>query len=106
PPTLIGNSPDEFLEFYRQHDGQIISKLASTAFTFTLGTTFSRYTEIVSTRDVAHADSVRFCPMIFQAYVPKRLELRVTVVGERVFVAEIHSQESNHTRHAWRRYDR
>ena len=39
--------------------------------------------------------------MIFQAYVPKRVELRVTVVGQRLFPVEIHSQASNHTRYDW-----
>ena len=43
--------------------------------------------------------------MIFQAYVPKRVELRITVVGQQVFAAEIHSQHTHHTRHDWRRYD-
>ncbi|NJR75066.1 MAG: hypothetical protein HC773_18390 [Scytonema sp. CRU_2_7] len=44
-------------------------------------------------------------PNDFQAYIPKRLELRITVVGQQVFAAEIHSQETNHTRYDWRRYD-
>jgi glutathione synthase/RimK-type ligase-like ATP-grasp enzyme len=43
--------------------------------------------------------------MIFQAYVPKLVELRITVVGRRIFAAEIHSQRTNHTRCDWRRYD-
>jgi glutathione synthase/RimK-type ligase-like ATP-grasp enzyme len=43
--------------------------------------------------------------VIFQAYVPKRFELRVTVIGNQVFAAEIHSQLTNHTRYDWRRYD-
>jgi glutathione synthase/RimK-type ligase-like ATP-grasp enzyme len=43
--------------------------------------------------------------MIFQAYVPKRLEVRVTVVGSAIFPAEIHSQQTHRTRHDWRRYD-
>jgi hypothetical protein len=105
PPTLVTNSPEQFREFYRQHHGNIVSKVASPAFQRTLGDTFCRYTEVVSRRDVAYAPSIRFAPVIFQAYVPKRLELRVTVVGDRVFAAEIHSQAANHTRHDWRRYD-
>jgi glutathione synthase/RimK-type ligase-like ATP-grasp enzyme len=43
--------------------------------------------------------------MIFQAYVPKRLELRITVVGRQVFAAEIHSQLSRRTEHDWRHYN-
>jgi glutathione synthase/RimK-type ligase-like ATP-grasp enzyme len=37
--------------------------------------------------------------------VEKRVELRVTVVGTKVFAAEIDSQATNHTRFDWRRYD-
>jgi hypothetical protein len=105
PPTLITTSPSAFLAFYRQHNGNIVSKLVGTGFFHMLTTTFNRYTEVVSKRDVAYAQSVRYCPVIFQAYVPKRVELRITVVGRRVFAAEIHSQVSNHARHDWRRYD-
>ena len=43
--------------------------------------------------------------MILQAEVPKRLELRVTVVGDRVLAVAIHSQENPRTSLDWRRYD-
>lgn len=105
PPTLFTNDPADFLDFYRRHNGQVVSKLAGFAFFPTVGRTFSRYTEVVSHRDIGYAQAVRYCPLIFQAYVPKLFELRITVVGQEVFAAEIHSQESHHTRHDWRRYD-
>jgi hypothetical protein len=106
PPTLITNSPADFLAFYRAHGGKIISKLPSAAFhKEVFGADFVRFTELVSHRDVGYARSIRYSPMIFQAYVEKKFELRVTVVGERVFAAEIHSQATNHTRHDWRKYD-
>jgi MvdD pre-ATP grasp domain len=105
PPTLFTNNPDEFLQFYRQYNGHIVSKAAGKSFFRSLGETFGRYTQVVSKRDVGYARAVRFCPMIFQAYVPKLVELRITVVGESVFAAEIHSQVSNHTRDDWRHYD-
>jgi len=105
PPTLFTNSPDDFLDFYRKHNGNIVSKLPSSSLYKYIAKDFSRYTQVVSRRDVAYARSVRLSPVIFQAYVPKRVELRITVVGGEVFAAEIHSQHSNHTRHDWRRYD-
>jgi glutathione synthase/RimK-type ligase-like ATP-grasp enzyme len=105
PPTLVTTSPTDFLAFYQIHNGNVVSKLAGTAFFNAAGTTFCRYTEFVSKRDVGYAHSVRHAPVILQAYVPKRIELRITVVGEQVFAAEIHSQATNHTRHDWRRYD-
>jgi hypothetical protein len=105
PPTLFTNSTEEFLEIYRQHGGNIVSKLPSATFQRFGGSTFVRYTQVVSKRDVGYAAALRYCPVIFQAYVPKRVELRITVVGKQVFAAEIHSQQANHTRHDWRRYD-
>ena len=105
PPTLITNRPADLIDFYREHDGRIVSKQAATAFPATIGFGMVRFTELVTTRDIAHAQSISYCPMILQAYVPKRVELRITVVGARVFAAEIHSQANNRTRHDWRRYD-
>jgi hypothetical protein len=106
PPTLVTNSRKEFLEFYNDHNGHVVSKVIGPAFDLTVGPTgFARYTEVVSKRDLGYAAAIELCPAIFQAYVPKRLELRITVVGEQVFPAEIHSQQTHHTRHDWRRYD-
>jgi glutathione synthase/RimK-type ligase-like ATP-grasp enzyme len=105
PPTLITTDPAAFRAFYRQHGGNVISKLPSSMLYQHTGSTFNRYTQVVSTREVACASALRRAPVIFQAYVPKRLELRVTVVGAAVFAAEIHSQHTRRTRHDWRRYD-
>jgi glutathione synthase/RimK-type ligase-like ATP-grasp enzyme len=105
PPTLVTTSPREFLAFYREHGGNLISKLPSSTLHKLEHATIARYTQVVSTRDVGHAESLRQCPIIFQAYVPKRLEIRVTVVGSTIFAAEIHSQYTHRTRHDWRRYD-
>lgn len=106
PPTLITSDPQAFLDFYREHDGDLVSKLLGTAMTKALkGSQLARFTQRVTRRDVGYADSIRYAPMIFQAYVPKRVELRITVVGEQVFAAEIHSQKANRTRVDWRRYD-
>ena len=107
PPTLVTNSREEFLDFYNQHNGNIISKLTSPVFNRTVGDSaeITRYTEMVSKRDVGYATSIQYCPIIFQAYIPKRLELRITVVGQQAFAAEIHSQQTHHTRYDWRRYD-
>lgn len=105
-PTLFTNDPQEFLDLYRQQEGRLIHKItASLALKERMGTEFSRLTCGVTRRDVMHAESVSLAPIVFQAYVPKRLELRVTVVADRVFTAEIHSQDSNRTQFDWRRYD-
>jgi hypothetical protein len=106
PPTLIPSSGDDVLAFWEAHGGRIVCKpLGPTAFHDSYGADLARYTEPITPRQLAHADGVARCPVILQAYVEKRAELRVTVVGDRVLAAEIASQESNHTRLDWRRYD-
>ena len=105
-PTIFTNDPAEFLGLYREQNGRLISKItASLTLRTRMGQDFARYTNAVTTRDVAHAQSVAHGPIVFQSYVPKRIEVRVTVVGERVFAAEIHSQTTHRTRLDWRRYD-
>jgi glutathione synthase/RimK-type ligase-like ATP-grasp enzyme len=107
PPTLITDDPDRFLAFYRQHDGDLIDKLPSTVMPATLrtGRELMRFTQTVSTRDVGYARRLRHSPMLFQANVPKRFELRITVVGPDVLAAEIHSQSTRRTTVDWRHYD-
>ena len=107
PPTLISNDPSEFLQFYREHNGRLICKALNFPH-FPSANGADRWvftTQLVAPRDAGYADSVRYCPAIFQAYVPKQLELRVTIVGERVFACAIYSQETERTRYDWRRYD-
>ena len=48
---------------------------------------------------------MQLCPVVVQGYVPKALELRVTVVAEQVFAVAIDSQRSARTRYDWRHYD-
>lgn len=108
PPTLMTNDPEEFYEFYRRHDGQIISKPVNKRAVPLDGAArhfWVTRVEPVSRRDVGYANTIRYSPVIFQAYVPKRLELRITVVGERIFPVEIDSQRTNRTKHDWRHYD-
>ena len=42
---------------------------------------------------------------MFQEYVPKKSEFRVTIIGDNLHTTEIQSQQSNKTLVDWRRYD-
>lgn len=101
PPTLVTNDPEEFRRFRREH-GRVVAKTVAGA----AGLPASKrvLTTVVGPRDAARADDVALSPVCFQAYVPKRSEVRATVVGDRVHAVRIHSQERARTRHDWRRY--
>ena len=105
PPTLITSEPAELWDFYREHEALVLVKpLAFPWFESERGRWVSS-PQLLTPRDLVHAEGLRQGAVIVQAYVPKRVELRVTVVGERVFACEIHSQATNRTRVDWRRYN-
>ena len=66
PPTLFTNSPADFLEFYRQHSGHIVSKSAGYSSYTAVGRSFCRYTEVVSKRDVGYAHAVATAHLSFR----------------------------------------
>lgn len=48
---------------------------------------------------------IKNCPLILEEYVEKKVELRITVVGSKIFTCAIHSQLNEKTKVDWRRYD-
>jgi glutathione synthase/RimK-type ligase-like ATP-grasp enzyme len=59
-------------------------------------------TTVVTEAELDMLDAVRLAPCLFQEYVPKKVELRVTVIGDELFVAEIGSQERAEALVDWR----
>jgi hypothetical protein len=64
----------------------------------------SIFTNKLDDAALARLDSVALAPCLFQELVPKRIELRVTVIGRRVFATEIHSQVHAESAIDFRRY--
>ncbi|MDN4057958.1 hypothetical protein QPK31_06895 [Massilia sp. YIM B02769] len=98
PASIVTNSAAEARQFLQGLEGRKIFKTLSSPtlareklepeqrISGGLGTVL---VEDAMLDDLAAVDEL-FCH--FQEYVPKRVELRVTVIGERVFAAKIHSQ--------------
>lgn len=61
------------------------------------------YTNRLGEDDLRDLDGLDLCPMTFQERIPKKLELRVTVIGHRVFAAAVDSQALETAREDWRR---
>jgi glutathione synthase/RimK-type ligase-like ATP-grasp enzyme len=99
------NSPTRFLEFYEHCESQVVSKNATNLRATRNGEDCSGFTYPVQRRNTADYQAIRYAPVVFQEEVPKKLELRVTVVAAKVFPAAIQSQKSRLLRHDWRHYD-
>lgn len=99
PASLITNDPRELMQFFEEHGGALIGKLASPAVFWTEPRVGVRYTQVVTLADLGYAASMlQYAPMLFQPCIAKEVELRVTVVGDQVFAAEIHTQRNARTR--------
>src|SRR5581483_1900574 len=104
PDTLLTNSAHAARQFLAEHPYGIIYKTLSGALVFSeSGEPLSIYTSRVSLQDLEQEDSIRQTACLFQEEVSKELELRITVVGEQVFAAEIFSQHSSRTQVDFRR---
>jgi glutathione synthase/RimK-type ligase-like ATP-grasp enzyme len=103
PASLTTNVPAEVRAFRASFDGPMIFKALSSPnlggddltgderVAQGLGTT------VVDDTMLENLDAVAELACHFQEYIPKQYELRVTVIGERLFAARIHSQDDPRT---------
>ncbi|MFO0652907.1 MAG: MvdD family ATP-grasp ribosomal peptide maturase [Polyangiales bacterium] len=104
PRTLTSNDPAAVRAFAATCPGGMITKMmASFAIYDEDGREHVVFTNPVSDDHLADLDGLSLCPMTFQEKLEKRVELRVTVVGDRVFTASIDSQRASRAKHDWRR---
>jgi len=89
PRTLITSSPADALAFANSVG---VERTVYKAFSATEQNW--RETRLLRRQELALLDQVSLAPVIFQEYVPADVDLRVTVVGDRLFPAAIHSQET------------
>lgn len=104
PPTLLTNNPAEVRKFRKKH-GDIAVKSLSAGIIMDNDGEKMLYTHKLTDEDMGNLERIRLCPTLFQAYVPKLIELRITVVDVSVFACAIESQKSKKTTEDWRRYD-
>lgn len=85
PPTLVTTDPAAAAAFAAEHD-RVVYKVLTDPHLGPAGTV--RTTPVPAGADFS---SVRNVPCLFQAYVDKQVEHRVTVIGDDVFVASVTS---------------
>ena len=103
PRTLVTNDPAAARQFFAETEGRMVAKLLRPLTVSMNAPDLFVYTSQISEADLANAETLRHSPMVFQEMIPKALELRTTVVGNRVMSASIDSQASARAAHDWRR---
>lgn len=102
PATLATTAVSDFVSFYQRNGGAVISKLAAQMLDYSR---WMRYTDPITPTDLIGVSSVAYAPILLQELISKSTELRITVVGSKVFTAEISAQKSHRSQTDWRRYD-
>lgn len=95
PRTLVSNDPAAVRDFFQVCNGQVIYKLVDEgSWTFFPDTESPRgiATTLMREIDLTHVDQVRHSMHLFQERIAKTADIRVTVIGNKIFAARIESQ--------------
>ncbi len=103
PRTLTTNDPAAVGTFAKSCEGGMVTKMLSSFAVYDEGRELVVFTNPVKPEDLADLSGLSLCPVTFQELLPKSLELRVTVVGQRVMSASLDSKVSARAVHDWRR---
>ena len=103
PRTVITNEPEAVRSLAQQCQHGIVTKPLRPFAIREHGAHKVVYTNAMGAEELEHLADLRYCPAIFQERIPKALELRTTIVGDRVFTASIDSQRSERAKIDWRR---
>jgi glutathione synthase/RimK-type ligase-like ATP-grasp enzyme len=107
PKTIMSNDAEAILAFATSCSSELIYK----PFTFHARQKEDGFYKSIYTTKISHdllkarKEELATCPCIIQEYVEKSVELRVTVVGSRMFACQIDSQRSELANIDWRRWD-
>lgn len=82
PETLISNDADAVLGFVEHHSGRVVHKTLAVAMDELL------FTKRWGDEEANALDALGFAPTIFQQQIGGKREVRVTLLGERIFAAE------------------
>jgi glutathione synthase/RimK-type ligase-like ATP-grasp enzyme len=101
PRTIITNDPAEVRSFYDLCGGEVVFKVLTDPFLGAVSIASKHpgqpppeeireaKTTRITPRELEQLDSIQLVPCLFQAYVPRKTELRLTVIGDDVFAAEV-----------------
>ncbi|MEO7418325.1 MAG: hypothetical protein ABI163_14795 [Thermoanaerobaculia bacterium] len=103
PDTLYSNDPGEIRRFLVRHGGEIVYKTFRGVSWRDAETYWAPYTSLLTEEKLVADELLAATPGIYQALVPKDYELRVTVMGRKVFAAKIFSQVTSAGRLDWRK---
>jgi glutathione synthase/RimK-type ligase-like ATP-grasp enzyme len=108
PETVITQDPEIARKFCARRVGGVLCKPISLTGIIPADESHgvrAIYSNVIAPEASDDFDRVRSSPTLFQEYVEKDYELRITIVGSLIFPAAIDSQSSEQAKVDWRHYD-
>ena len=102
PPSLITNIPHEAECFFKKQDQNCVIKPIKTGLIEDVTAPKVVFTSKLQ-NFYQNSDRIQSCPTYFQRVIEKKADVRVTIVGDYIFPALIHSQEVVESQIDWRR---
>lgn len=103
PDTIITNDQSDVLNIAKHH--KLIAKAVSSGYISYPDGNRAIFTNALSSEDLDNLDGLTLAPVTFQELVDKISDIRVTIIGDEVFAAEIISQGRESSRIDWRATD-
>jgi len=103
PDTCITNNPEEAKRFVLAHPNGVITKMQSSFAIYQKGIESVVFTNSIGPENFEDIDALQYCPMQFQEKIEKKVELRVTIVGDELFTFAIDSQKLENAKIDWRK---
>ena len=105
PNTCITADKDLIHRFFEENQKDVIVKAVKHGFIYDGCNAKVAATQLLDNDSVYSLDQYAHLPMIFQKRIHKLCDIRVTIVGEKVFATAIHSQNHKETEVDWRLAD-
>lgn len=102
PKTLISNRPESIREFH-QHYGSIIAKPVRSGYVVKNGVECAVFTTKLEDEVFNDLSDAALSPTIYQEFLPKAYDIRVTIVGSKLFAVSIDSQSDPSATIDWRK---
>lgn len=103
PQTVITNDPEQVRDAFRVFRRAMIAKPVRTGYVDLGDEQLSIFTNSVLEEHLNDTHSLSISPVIYQQHIKKASDVRVTIVGTRIFAAEIDSQSDPEAVVDWRK---
>jgi glutathione synthase/RimK-type ligase-like ATP-grasp enzyme len=103
PTTLCSNAPEDIRLFFKIHHHQpVIYKPLCSTFWAETAQVKALYTSFVQEQDLPDDEMLKLTPGLFQSYVEKQYELRITCFGSHCVAVKLNSQAHASGKVDWR----